>query len=78
MDCKIMHRNRDLWCDTHKTTSMSLLCDAAETQLRDQIVALQEQVADANAETARVEQKNDDLQEQLSGGQPDETPQPRR
>jgi len=41
MDCKIMHRNRDLWCETHKTTAMSLLCDAAEQELRDRITQLE-------------------------------------
>jgi len=45
MDCKIMHRNRGLWCETHDTTSMSLLCAGAEQELRDAITQLQKTVA---------------------------------
>jgi len=50
MDCKIMHRKRDLWCETHKTTSMSLLCDAAEQELRDRIVDLEGLVEELETE----------------------------
>jgi CMP-N-acetylneuraminic acid synthetase len=45
MDCKIRNYNRGLYCDTHRTTSMSLLCGEAEQQLRDTITQLQKTVA---------------------------------